>query len=375
MKTISFSDLLKSYSVFLWTFAFIIQFMTIMNIAADTNKITEYGKTIDAYLTGSGITVNGKILYMTYNAQSFSPEKILGIVDISNPEKPKRLSRLALKGFPQDLAINGSYLYVVNGAQLIVIDISRPKSPKIVKEFVVSHSPVKGPCGVAIKGNYAFLACRGAGLKIVDISNPLEPKIINICAIPGIARDVTIKGDYAYVAADTKGMVIVDIMHPLKAEIVGVFRTKNGTTSRIVLIGNYAILAEGYNVLKIADVSNVKRPVLASQCDDRGDLSGYYGSYCYDLGVKSYAGKSPKYVYLADGESGILVVDITNIENPQHVKVYMPGIGFACPFRIRSLLIKGNYLYANDERYGLRVIDISNPEKLKLLPEGVILKK
>jgi len=53
--------------------------------------------------------------------------------------------------------------------------------------------------GIAVSGNYAYVADYSAGLKVINISDPSAPTFAGSYDTPGDAINVTIAGDYAYV--------------------------------------------------------------------------------------------------------------------------------------------------------------------------------
>ncbi len=187
------------------------------------------------------------------------------VVDISNPAAPQVVGQSPYSNAilsASHLTIVGSTLYVVsqnrNGASgtgsnddgtgnsLAILDISVPTAPTIVGTLHNS-SVMFGPHGVAVSGNYAFIAAQGClnqqpcpnpsvgdSLVVVDISNPSNPTIaasIQNSNLPAPwtgtgalkhACGITISGNYAYVTASySHRLTIVDISDPLHPSIVG----------------------------------------------------------------------------------------------------------------------------------------------------------
>ena len=56
--------------------------------------------------------------------------------------------------------------------------------------------------GVAVSGNYAYLAVAEAGLQVLDVSNPANPQWVGGYDTSGGALGVAVSGNYAYVADD-----------------------------------------------------------------------------------------------------------------------------------------------------------------------------
>ncbi|HKS36424.1 MAG TPA: hypothetical protein VJW76_04480 [Verrucomicrobiae bacterium] len=90
-------------------------------------------------------------------------------------------------------------------------------------------NPVLEPVlGVAVSGNYAYVAQRFYGMEVIDISDPASPKSIGRCGTGGAASRVVLSGDFAFVAANTNGLRIIDISHPANPREVGGYVTSGG---------------------------------------------------------------------------------------------------------------------------------------------------
>ena len=79
-------------------------------------------------------------------------------------------------------------------------------------------------------------------------------------------------------------------------------------------------------------------------------MGGYdTGGIAYDVQVAG------TYAYVAAGEAGLQVIDLTNPANLRHVGSYDTG------GQARGIQVVGNYAYLADGDAGLQVIDIRNP--------------
>ena len=65
--------------------------------------------------------------------------------------------------------------------------------------------------GVAVVGNYAYVADDDNGLVIVDVSDPENPTLEGHYDTAGNARGVAVNGNHTYVADGGNGLVIVDV--------------------------------------------------------------------------------------------------------------------------------------------------------------------
>ncbi|MFO7660754.1 MAG: chitobiase/beta-hexosaminidase C-terminal domain-containing protein [Candidatus Cloacimonadaceae bacterium] len=85
-------------------------------------------------------------------------------------------------------------------------------------------------------------------------------------------------------------------------------------------------------------------PCLFSSCD--------IPNYAHSLALKD------DFVYVASGYTGLVVVNINNLERPQVIgSCNTPGSA-------NSVAISGNYAYVSDGNSGLQIVNISNPASL-----------
>lgn len=68
-------------------------------------------------------------------------------------------------------AINGNTAYFGNGGYLEIADITNPANPVELSKVLLPS--VVG--GIAISGNYVYVANHKAGLRIIDVNNPAAP--------------------------------------------------------------------------------------------------------------------------------------------------------------------------------------------------------
>jgi len=66
--------------------------------------------------------------------------------------------------------------------------------PKVVAELVgqIGERRAPGPLGIALFGDYVYLAAWRRGLRVVSVSNLKEPKGVAECRVEGDAKDVVV---------------------------------------------------------------------------------------------------------------------------------------------------------------------------------------
>jgi hypothetical protein len=123
-------------------------------------------------------------------------------------------------------------------------------------------------------------------------------------------------------------------------EFVGSYDTPD-VAMGVFVSGNYAYIADFNSGLQVINISNPSNPVKAGSYDTPGAAEGVF--------------VSGNYAYVADGYSGLQVINVSNPSNPAKAGSYdTPGWA-------EGVFVSGNYAYLADGTSGLQVISISNP--------------
>ncbi|WP_321417729.1 disaggregatase related repeat-containing protein [uncultured Methanomethylovorans sp.] len=155
---------------------------------------------------------------------------------------------------------------------------------------------------------------------------------------------VAVSGNYAYLGQG-QDLVIVDITNAANPSQVGRVTT-TAVINDIAVSGNYAYLADGNSGLVVVDISNRASPAIR-------------GTYTYSSGAAYDVAVSGSYAYVAYGTSGLIVVDITK-------PTALTFKGRLDTINAQSVALSGNYAYIADDTSGLVVMDITTPSSPKL---------
>ena len=200
-------------------------------------------------------------------------------------------------------------------------------------------------CGVAVSGDYAYVADFGSGLRVISISDPAHPTEVGYCGTPGWARAVTVVGDYAYVAADTAGLRVISVVDPANPTEVGRCVTP-GRAYGVAVAGGYAYVAADTAGLRVISVADPGNPTEVGHCDTMFAANG--------------VAVSGSYAYVTDRGHGMWVVSVADPAHPEVVcGFYMmssSGLGVA---------VKGDYAYLTSTVTtafpGLTVVSVADP--------------
>jgi len=132
---------------------------------------------------------------------------------------------------------------------------------------------------------------------------------------------------------------IINTRLPPKSSVY--YEDTTGSANNIYVSGDYAYVADGISGLAVIDISDPTNPGTPIYKNTTGNAYGIY--------------VSGNYAYLADGSSGLAVINISDPTNPG-TPIYKNTTGNAY-----GVYVSGNYVYLADGSSGLAVIDISNP--------------
>ncbi|HEY53525.1 MAG TPA: PKD domain-containing protein [Caldilineae bacterium] len=191
---------------------------------------------------------------------------------------------------------------------------------------------------VAVRDHYAYIG-QGHWLTIVDVSDPLSPYIVSSSdLLPDEVEDIVLNGDYAYLANGYDGgLRIIDISDPRHPTEVGSFQT-HLTVRGVQVVDStaYIVDSEGLHIL---DVSDPTSPV---------ELGSYLtGWRTYNVDVVGTT------VFMVDKANYLRIVDATDPANPFEI-TYVAGGG-----EPRDVDVVGDYAYVASKT--LRIYDVKDP--------------
>ncbi|MFQ6061853.1 MAG: hypothetical protein ACE5J9_01580, partial [Methanosarcinales archaeon] len=266
----------------------------------------------------------------------------LYVIDISTPFKPKIIQKVKIKDEVNSVEVYGNYAYIAGGRNgLVIMDISNKESIKIIS---VESGVTRYAIGVALNNNYAYVAA--GALYIIDISNPYNPKRVGYYNPDnkGIAYNVEVDGSYAYITGGTDRLYIVNVSEPENPEQVKkLYIGGKVKVFEVALNNNYAYVSGWFEGLYIIDIRDPKNAIIVGQYDTI--------SYIFDVAIKG------NYAYVVSPLDGFYIVDISNPVNPILVgKSDVNGM---------KVEVSGNYAYLGSGKDGLYIINISDPKNPK----------
>jgi hypothetical protein len=218
------------------------------------------------------------------------------------------------ENFEQPIHPLYAYIYVTDRHEgLILVSAATLLDGNPMNNFLereVTFNPdgvLNGAKSVTIVGTYAYVCC-DAGLVVVSLENPKKP-----CAVSVVGEDVLhcptavqVQFRYAYVC-DREGIKVLDVTdlaHPVPVSSLELHDAHN-----IYLARTYAYVAAGQQGMVILDITRPARPVIDQVYNAGGCIDDLHD---VKLGITN----ASEFAYLADGKNGLRVVQLTSAETP-----------------------------------------------------------
>ena len=280
-----------------------------------------------------------------------------------------------------------AYIYVTDKCEgLILVGAGTLLDGNPMNNFLeraLTYNPdgiLNGAKNIAIVGTYAYICC-DAGLVVVALDDPLHP---HITAVLGEEQHihhphaVQVQFRYGFVC-DEEGVKVIDTTHLAQPQQVAGIELAEA--HNIYVARTYAYVAAGKQGLVILDVKNPLDPKIDQVFDAGGCINDLHD---VKLGITYVS----EFAYLADGENGLRVVQLTSPETPGNdgftprptpclvATFKLPHAGHALSIskgvdRDRAVDESGNQL-AVFGRVGARPLNLAEQQKLYLRPDGSV---
>ncbi len=268
------------------------------------------------------------------------------VLDITNPFNisQKYNSYQLLNSYPvTKLRISNNNIFLANNNNPSLAILDNTSSFKAV--IGTAYSESRAVFDIFSLGNEAYIAYPGIGVGIVDATS--FPKVRKL-ALPNAAipTDTFVIGSYSLVTSD-KGFHVVDITNSTNPQQLGQYNT-SGQASGIFALGKTAYVTDTQG-LHLIDYTNPNIPILISSLNAANATAVYVNG-------------NNKLAYLAQGNAGLQVVDLSNPTVPT-----LKGSAYKAT-AAKDVVIDstGRIAYVAAGTAGLQVIDIRDPNSLKL---------
>jgi hypothetical protein len=273
----------------------------------------------------------------------------LNVIDVTNPMSPSLVTTKELAGYGEGIAISGNYVYVAVGSTgMEVFDISDTANPNSVA--VVAGAGSGYAEGINVTAPYAYLA-NGGNLTIFDVNDPTNPSQVSAYEVDGgWIQDAKSISNYIYVCDWGVGVHVLNVSSITDPSLVTTF--SNPVNADVMFDGNFGYIASRQHGLTVIDVSSPEAPTLVGTFATDGVVRKV------SFGAINMDGQQKGHVFTAEVSllGAVNVSDPANMAYSGKVEVLAPAEGIAY-----SSLIVDNLAYVAYGDFGLRILDVTNP--------------
>lgn len=242
--------------------------------------------------------------------------------------------------YAHGVAVAGQYAYVAAyGSGLRVVDVSDAAHPTEVGVYQTESEA----WSVVVEGRYAYVATHGS-LHVVDVTDPAQPVRAGwLSILSGGLRDLAVSGGVAYMPGECC-FETADVADPAAPRLLGLMDVIPDTAVGVDVSGSLVYLAT-QNALKVVDVSDPSAPVVVGECRELGaEHVRVAGGYAYT----GYMG-------------GLAVIDVSDPGRPVLVATYNSEI------RVERVALDGGVALLAHGSNGVSMVDISVPSRPTLI--------
>lgn len=175
------------------------------------------------------------------------------IVDISDPANPLKVSSLDTPAYAKAITISGNLAYVAdNGSGLQIVDASDPAFPQIIGWLDPPGSSMTRQ--VAVRDTTVYLGDR-TDLLVIDVSQPSSPQLVRTIDLTYFPREFLLSGDRLYISGSDHGVDIFDVSSPEDPRLAGMTEGFASTLG-LSLFDNRLYLANGSQGVSVVDVTD-----------------------------------------------------------------------------------------------------------------------
>lgn len=260
----------------------------------------------------------------------------LKVIDVHDPKNPSLLAVIETESRVGAIAIDGATLYVLdNVGGIVAFDISSPAEP--VQTGAYDIYTLIGDHFMVVD-SIAYFANNVLGIMTIDMSSPSPPPILDIIELSDDGV-VMAHGSHVYVLLKSE-LQIYDATNPSEMILLSTVPSLNGA-SDLAIQGSTVFVAAGSTGVLIIDVNDPLQPQHIGVIDTPG--------------FADYVAVAKSVLYISDF-TGFQTADISNPQAP-----VLRGRTLS-KYQINRFDIANNKAFVLNNNLGLLVVDISDPD-------------
>lgn len=263
-----------------------------------------------------------------------------------------------------DLEVQGDFVYISGSQSLTIIDATNPAQPYISKTIEMLN-----PDWISYQNGYLFLQEGDGNVQIVDVNDPYNPKVIDVLYQAGV---LALRGELLYSVRSPNtlqsGMFTVyNFSKPNDPVILSERSSVVDWAKDFKIQGDYGYIIGGEALLTVVNISNHLYINIVSTFYDEGisrhagqklqiyndiafitdfftDNEDLYTCYLYAINISDPTHPEviwkldskeiekiwvePDMLYCTSSTEGLLVYDISSLENPVLIHAYNPFFSY-----------------------------------------------
>lgn len=269
---------------------------------------------------------------------------------------PLSAGKIITNGYTLDTIVQGNLAYVSNfWGGLDILDIDNPTNPKLISRYTGSFSFFSS---MYLENSKLYLANYATNtLEILDVSDPTAPKRIssfyNVLNIFWLESEMIVKEDIAFILIINDlypildgAIHIVNCTNPANVSIIYSLNNHNATLTDFYLVENHLFLATSTGLLIYEINNNYSLTFISEYSEISSSIAGVF--------VENNT------VYLAAKDYGLIILDVSDIENPNLIRSYDTDHNSGYEFGGYDVFVENNIIYLADYSDGLLVFDGTN---------------
>lgn len=262
-------------------------------------------------------------------------------------------------GFSRDIVINGNLAYVANGYNgLQVLNVTNPSAISHIRTISPPYVPNRSAYNLLLDNPYLYMTDRTGGLLTYDVSDPANPTLVSVNMPQKYSNTVAKYNGVLFIGEVTGGLVAYNLDNPGQPVEIGRVKIPNAENPKesqgMAFKNNYAYVANPWGGLAVVNISDPTIMILEGYYDK--PLSSYPG--VWDVAI------SGDFVFLVAQRYGIQVLNISNPVAPVLVSELLLPINYtqgidSPPNDIK--LMNERYIVVPNGGDGVYLVDISDP--------------
>jgi len=282
------------------------------------------------YATPDEIFVVGDRLYYSNYYEGIT------IVDISDYENPIVLNEFAKDKNILDIYVKEDILFIGKENGLEIVNVSTPTEPETIKDFLIYHV-----ANIEFVEELAYILDFWGNFYIYNMTDLSNPTLCDWLKIDGVTYDFDIENDILCIGNYTGGFYLYNHSNPKDLEFICQYNSSGYYSSYIICIEDNYLYVQSEQGFKIFNITDVENPTFVVE-------------YVYSVGHIHNIEVLNTNAFITDLMIGIVVMDISDKNNPATIGTYDNGRGTSSSF------ILGNTIFANNINGFLDILDFTN---------------